>query len=443
MANKLQNFIKNITTTLAGSHEEVAQIEALAQNPNIHPYYRPMLMLKEFLKFEAGGGLLLLLCAILALIIANSGWGGLYHTVLHETTGIVGVGGLAFEKSIIHWINDGLMAVFFFLVGLEVKREMTTGVLRTWASRSLPTIAAMGGIIAPAGVFLAVIYLAADLGQAEQLSAGWAVPAATDIAFAVGVFALLGRRLPASLKIFLLALAIIDDIAAVLIIAVFYTADLGVVQLTGAAVCFAVLLTLNFMGVRSAAFYVVFGVIMWAFVLKSGVHATLAGVATALTIPMAEKQGGKCLLSELEHDLHPFVAFLVLPLFAFANAGVSLKGVTIDVLWAPLTLAIGLGLLVGKPLGVFGFSWAAIKLGVAPRLEGANMGQIFGVSILAGIGFTMSLFIGTLAFPNTGNSYILEAKIGILLGSALSAIIGLTVLFFSSRTKGQKAAATT
>jgi NhaA family Na+:H+ antiporter len=357
---------------------------------------------------------------------------------LHETKGVVGVGGLVFEKSIIHWINDGLMAIFFFLVGLEVKREMTTGVLRTWTERSLPSVAAIGGIAVPAAVFWFVITQVAAPEMVGSYMDGWAIPAATDIAFAVGIFAILGRHLPSSLKAFLLALAIIDDIAAVVIIALFYTNDLGTFQLAGAAGCFAILMMLNLLGVRSTAYYIVFGVIMWAFVLKSGVHATLAGVATAFTIPMAEKEGQKCLVTELEHDQHPFVAFFVLPLFAFANAGVQLENTTLDALFAPLTLAITLALFIGKQVGIFSFTWVALKLKIGRMPQGATFMQIWGVSILAGIGFTMSLFIGTLAFPEAEISYILETKIGILLGSALSAIMGLTVLWFSSKTNRQK-----
>lgn len=433
MFKLLQDFIQRLAHVLSGTPEEVRRIDALAEDRTINPYYRPMLMMQEFFKFEAGGGLLLMLCAIAALITANSALGPMYENTLHHTKGIIGVGDVVFEKTIIHWINDGLMALFFFLVGLEVKRELGTGMMSTWNQRVLPTLAAFGGIAVPALIYYGIVNILAN-GDATELTVGWAIPAATDIAFAIGIFALLGQYLPTSLKVFLLALAIIDDIGAVIIIALFYTSDLSQTQLYGAGICLALLILMNIINLRSRIWYVLLGLTMWAFVVKSGVHATLAGIALAFTIPMDKDKDGNSMLTEFEHGLHPFVAFLVLPLFAFANAGVNLEGVTLDKVLSPITLGIVAGLVLGKQLGIFGISWLAIKLRIAKMPIGANFTQLWGVSILAGIGFTMSLFIGTLAFPGTENLFMLETKLGILIGSGLSAIIGLTVLWFSTRT---------
>lgn len=433
MFKLLQDFIQRLAHVLSGTPEEVRRIDALAEDRTINPYYRPMLMMQEFFKFEAGGGLLLLMCAIGALFVANSALGPMYENTLHNTKGIIGIGDVVFEKTIIHWINDGLMALFFFLVGLEVKRELGTGMMSTWNQRVLPTLAAFGGMAVPALIFFGVVHMLATDGEVAELTVGWAIPAATDIAFAIGIFALLGQHLPTSLKVFLLALAIIDDIGAVIIIALFYTSDLSQTQLYGAGVCLALLILMNIINFRSRIWYVLLGLTMWAFVVKSGVHATLAGVALAFTIPMNKDEAGNSMLTEFEHGLHPFVAFLVLPLFAFANAGVNLEGITMDKLLSPVTLGIIAGLVVGKQLGIFGISWLAIKLHIAKMPMGANFMQLWGVSILAGIGFTMSLFIGTLAFPGTENLFMLETKLGILIGSSLSAIMGLTVLWFSTR----------
>ena len=433
MLKLLQDFIQRLAHVLSGTPEEIRRIDALAADRTINPYYRPMLMMQEFFRFEAGGGLLLLLCAVAAMIVANSGLGPTYEETLHHTKGIIGIGDVVFEKTIIHWINDGLMALFFFLVGLEVKRELSTGMMSTWRQRILPTLAAFGGMAVPALVFFGIVHLLATDGDVAELTVGWAIPAATDIAFAIGIFALLGQYLPTSLKVFLLALAIIDDIGAVIIIALFYTSELSQTQLYGAGVCFALLTAMNIINFRGRIWYVLLGLTMWAFVVKSGVHATLAGVALAFTIPMEKDKEGNSMLTEFEHGLHPFVAFLVLPLFAFANAGVNLEGVTLDKVFSPVTLGIVGGLVIGKQLGIFGVSWLAIKLHIAKMPLGANFLQLWGVSILAGIGFTMSLFIGTLAFPGTENLFMLETKLGILIGSGLSAIMGLTVLWFSTR----------
>lgn len=385
--------------------------------------------LRNFVKHEAFGGMLLIACALAALIVANSPLHHWYETLLHETTGIVGMGSFVIEKHIIHWINDGLMALFFFLIGLEVKREMTEGLLSSWSQRVLPGMAAVGGMALPALVYVAVIWGAPDFAT---LSRGWAIPAATDIAFAVGIFALLGKRLPISLKVFLLALAIFDDVGAVIIIALFYTADLGLVELSGAGICFALLMTLNRLHVSRTSWYIALGVVMWAFVLKSGVHATLAGILLALTIPMHTKHGHGNMVHRLEQDIHPLVAYIILPIFAFANAGVYLLDFSTDMLFAPLTLAVALGLFVGKQVGILSFVWLALKLKLARVPKDATWMQIWGVTLLAGIGFTMSLFIGSLAFPAEMAEYRVETKIGILLGSFVSAVGGLLVLWLAS-----------
>lgn len=389
----------------------------------------PARALRDFIKHESFGGVLLILCAMAALIVANSPLHHWYENLLHHTTGIVGVGSFMIEKHVIHWINDGLMAIFFFLIGLEVKREMTEGLLSTWSQRVLPGAAAVGGMALPALVYLVIISGSPDF---STLSRGWAIPAATDIAFAVGIFALLGKRLPISLKVFLLALAIFDDVGAVIIIALFYTADLGIVELLGALGCFAVLMTMNRLHVSRTSWYILIGIIMWAFVLKSGVHATLAGILLALTIPMHTKEGHGNMVVRLEQDIHPIVAYIVLPIFAFANAGVYLWDVTVGMLMAPLTLAIALGLFIGKQIGILSFVWLVLKLKLARMPLGASWMQIWGVTMLAGIGFTMSLFIGSLAFPAEMAEYRVETKLGILIGSFISAVTGIVLLWLSS-----------
>lgn len=389
----------------------------------------PMAALRNIVKHEAFPGMLLIACAVAALIVANSPLYGWYYSMLHDTKGVIGLGSFVIEKHLLHWINDGLMAIFFFLIGLEVKREMMEGLLSTWPQRALPGMAAIGGMTAPALVYMAVIWGAPDF---ETLSRGWAIPAATDIAFAIGIFALLGKRLPISLKVFLLALAIFDDVGAVVIIALFYTADLGISELMGALVCLAVLVAMNRLHVGRTSWYIIVGLVMWALVLKSGVHATLAGIVLALTIPMRTKGGGN-MLHRLEEDIHPLVAYIVLPVFAFANAGVYLLDVSLEMILAPLTMAIALGLFLGKQIGILGFVWLTLKLKMARMPQGATWMQIWGVTLLAGIGFTMSLFIGSLAFPADMLVYRIEAKIGILLGSFTSAIVGVALLWFSSK----------
>jgi NhaA family Na+:H+ antiporter len=373
-----------------------------------------------FLQHEAAGGLVLLGAAALALILQNSPLSWLYDALLN-TPLTARVGALLIDKPLLHWINDGLMAIFFFLVGLEIKRELLIGELSTAKQALLPLIAALGGMIVPA-----LIYTGINWGGPVALR-GWAIPAATDIAFAVGVLALLGPRVPPSLKVFLLALAIIDDLGAIIIIAVFYTADLSLVALGLAGIGIATLSILNRSGVVRIAPYVLVGLFIWLCVLKSGVHATLSGVVTALAIPLTVPRGEKqSPLARLEDGLQPWVAFGVLPLFAFANAGVSLVGMTLAKMLSEIPLGIALGLFLGKPIGIFAFSLAAIRLRLAGKPEGATWAQLFGVAILGGIGFTMSLFIGMLAFVDPERAA--EIRIGVLLGSITSAIVGYLVL---------------
>ncbi|AWK86501.1 Na+/H+ antiporter NhaA [Azospirillum thermophilum] len=392
----------------------------------------PITAIRKFLELEAAGGILLVLAALVAMVLANSPGSPLYSGFL-ATPVAVQVGALAIAKPLLLWINDGLMAVFFLLVGLEIKREMLEGELSSLSSAGLPAIAALGGMIMPAAVYLAI-----NWGN-PATTAGWAIPAATDIAFALGVLALLGTRAPASLKLFLLALAIMDDLGAIVIIALFYTADLSLAALGLAGVGLAVLFAMNRMGVTRIAAYVLVGVFLWVCVLKSGVHATLAGVATAFAIPLrtagGERQASP--LHHLEHTLHPWVAFGILPLFAFANAGVPLTGLTPASLLAPVPLGIALGLFLGKQIGVMGFTWVAIRLGLGRLPEGASWVQFYGMSLLTGIGFTMSLFIGGLAF--SGDEYAAAVRIGVLSGSILCAVAGYLVLHLASARSARSA----
>lgn len=372
--------------------------------------------LHRFFSSDASGGIILIIAAVVAMLMANigvtSGW---YHAFL-ETPVQLRVGALEINKNMLLWINDALMAVFFLLIGLEVKRELMQGSLASLRQAAFPIIAAIGGMIVPALLYLAFNY--ADPITRE----GWAIPAATDIAFALGVLALLGN-VPLALKIFLMALAIIDDLGAIVIIALFYTSDLSLLSLGVAACAILVLAALNLCGVRRTGIYILVGVVLWTAVLKSGVHATLAGVIVGFFIPLKEKHG-RSPAKRLEHVLHPWVAYLILPLFAFANAGVSLQGVTIDGLTSVLPLGIIAGLLIGKPLGISLFCWLALRLKVAQLPEGTNFQQIMAVGILCGIGFTMSIFIASLAFGNVDPELINWAKLGILIGSLLSAVIG-------------------
>jgi NhaA family Na+:H+ antiporter len=378
-----------------------------------------------FFHHEAAGGLLLVVAALVALLASNSPLAWLYDGFLHTPVG-VRVGDLALDKSLLHWINDGLMAIFFFLVGLEIKRELLQGELSTFGQAVLPAIAAIGGMVAPA-----IIYVAINTGDPVALR-GWAIPTATDIAFAVGVLALLGPRIPSSLKIFLLALAIIDDLGAIIIIALFYTDNLSLLSLSLALAGIVVLAALNARGVTRLAPYLLTGIFIWVCVLKSGVHATLAGVAVALAIPLTSRaEGEPSLLEQLEESLHPWVAFAVLPLFAFANAGVSLQGLSLENLLEPIPLGIAAGLFAGKAIGVFGATWIAVMGGLAGKPDGATWLQILGIALLSGIGFTMSLFIGMLAFPDPAEAASL--RLGVLTGSLLSAVVGYLILAASVR----------
>lgn len=374
--------------------------------------------LGRFFKMEAAGGLVLMLCAVLAFIASNSALSPLYDTFLN-VPGQVRIGDLNIQKPLLLWVNDLWMAVFFFLVGLEIKRELLEGSLSSRETLMLPCIAAVGGMIAPA-----LIYAGINWGDAVALR-GWAIPAATDIAFALGVLALLGSRVPIGLKVFLTAVAIVDDLGAIVIIAMFYTADLNLTSLGLAAMGVLALVIANRCGVRAVPVYLAIGAFMWVCVLKSGVHATLAGVATALAIPLAgASPEDDSPLKELEHDLHPLVAWLILPTFAFANAGVSLAGVQWSALLQPVTLGIACGLVLGKVIGVFGASWIAIKLGITRLPEGATHSAMFGVALLCGIGFTMSLFIGTLAWEQDAGGMAVAVRLGVLGGSIIAAVLG-------------------
>lgn len=370
----------------------------------------------NFLSQESAGGILLMVAVVLAMLMANSPLSGIYQGFL-DTEMQIRVGSLDIDKTLIHWINDGLMAIFFMLIGLEVKRELLEGALSSRAQASLPTFAAIGGMAFPAGVYLLFNY-----GN-PITQAGWAIPAATDIAFALGIMALLGSRVPVALKVFLLALAIIDDLGVVVIIAIFYSTDLSMVSLVVAAVAILGLIGLNRRGVTALGPYGVLGLILWIAVLKSGVHATLAGVIIAFCIPLRAKDGSSPSES-LEHSLHPWSTFIILPIFAFANAGVDLSGMSFGDLFSPVPVGIALGLLVGKPLGVLFFSYLAVKLKWAVLPEGVGWRHIAPVAVMCGIGFTMSMFISSLAFVGEGAAYGDFARLGILVGSLLSAVIG-------------------
>tara|TARA_Y100001956_G_scaffold79015_1_gene91573 strand:- start:1344 stop:2531 length:1188 start_codon:yes stop_codon:yes gene_type:complete len=373
-------------------------------------------IIRDFFKMESAGGILLVITAAIAMTIANSPLADVYQSTLHSY--VLGM-------SVSHWINDGLMAVFFLLIGLEVKRELLEGALKSKETAIFPAIAAVGGMLAPALVY--VLFNSADPAAIQ----GWAIPAATDIAFALGIMALLGKRVPVSLKVFLLALAIIDDLGVVVIIALFYTSELSTSALAVGFAMTALLFFLNSKHVTKLTPYLIVGFILWVAVLKSGVHATLAGVVIGFAIPLKGDNGSYSPLKHMEHALHPYVAFAILPVFAFANAGISLEGVSLSSLGTALPLGIALGLLVGKPLGIFSFSWAAVKLGVAKLPEGINFKHIFAVSVLCGIGFTMSIFISSLAFGQANVEFDTYARLGILMGSTVSAILGYVLLRMS------------
>ena len=381
----------------------------------------------RFFSHEASGGILLMLSALAAMIVANSALSGLYESVLGAKFSVL-INGEGLSKPLILWINDGLMAIFFFLIGLELKREILEGKLKNPSDIILPGVAAIGGMALPALVF--VLF---NWNIVENIS-GWAIPAATDIAFALGILALVGSRAPVSLKVFLLTLAILDDLGAIIIIALFYTAELKVDYLFLALLPLAGLLWLNIKGAHRIAPALLLGAIMWYFVLKSGVHATLAGVVTAFCIPLKDKWG-KSPLHSLENGLTPYVLYLIIPIFAFANAGVVLKGMTFNDLLAPLPLGIALGLIVGKQVGVFGLTMLMVKTGIAKMPHGATALHIYGISCLAGVGFTMSLFIGGLSFADA--EMMNQVRLGVLSGSIVSGILGYSALMLASRQSSQ------
>jgi len=378
---------------------------------------------REFLRLESAGGILLVMAALVAIVLANSPLRGVYDSLLHVPV-TVAIGKLVLDKPLLLWINDGLMAIFFFLVGLEIKREILEGELSNRDQIVLPVVAAIGGFVVPA-----LIYVAFNRGDPAAMN-GWAIPAATDIAFALGVLSLLSDRVPLSVKVFVTTLAIIDDLMAILVIAVFYSGDLSLVALGLGALGVVVLVLLNKFGVTRVSAYALVGVAIWVCVLKSGVHATLAGVIVALAVPLrAENAHGHSPARHLEHSLHPWVAFGILPVFAFANAGVSFEGMGLDSLLEPIPLGISLGLFAGKQIGVFLVVWIVVVLGLAKRPSGASWGMIYGASVLTGIGFTMSLFIGTLAFEHdAGFNFEAAVRLGVLAGSLLSAVVGYLVM---------------
>ena len=377
---------------------------------------------KEFLQLESSGGILLLIAAVLAMIAKNSP-AQIFYDALLTTPVEIRIGAFEIAKPLLLWINDGLMAIFFFLIGLEIKREVIAGELSDLTRVVLPIIAALGGMLVPA-----IIYAYINWGDPVAIK-GWAIPAATDIAFALGVLALLGSRIPQSLKLFLMTLAIIDDLGAIVIIAIFYTVDLSLPSLLLAASAIAGLFILNRKGVLDLVPYLLIGVILWAAVLKSGVHATLAGVITAFFIPFRKEPGAELTqLERLEHDLHPAVVYGILPLFAFANSGISFGGITFESFIHPVPLGIAAGLFVGKQLGVFGFTWLAVKMKISRLPPDFSWAQLYGVALLCGIGFTMSLFVGSLAFEQGGPDIAVDDRLGILFGSLVSGLAGYGVL---------------
>ena len=389
-----------------------------------------MNFIEEFIKKESSSGILLIAVTILALLLKNSFLSDYYTAFLH-TPVEVRFADLHIAKPLLLWINDGLMAIFFLLIGLEVKREFLEGQLSSPAQLALPGIAAIGGMVIPA-----CFYLFINLGD-ETAIRGWAIPTATDIAFALGIVALLGNRIPLSLKVFLMALAIIDDLGAIVIIALFYTVELSTTSIIVAASALTILVIMNRLGVAKKAAYIIVGVVLWVSVLKSGVHATLAGVALAFTIPLqcTRKDNGESysMSKDMEHDLHYWVAFFILPLFAFVNAGVDLRNVSIEQMSSGVPLGIMAGLFLGKQIGVFGFSWLAIRFGIAKLPEQASWLQLYGIAILTGIGFTMSLFVDSLAFTD-GNLYQQADKLAVLLASFAAGVAGYIVLRLAKNT---------
>ena len=380
---------------------------------------------KWFFQLEAASGLVLLIAAIIALVISNSNLSELYFGTLEQYL-FIGVNNFGLKLSVHHWINDLLMAVFFFFVTLEIKREFIQGELSNLKKALLPIIGAVGGMVIPA-----LVYVLINLGNSETLN-GWAIPSATDIAFSLGILSLLGSRVPISLKIFLTALAIIDDLGAILIIAFFYSGDLSISYLSLILISYILLLILNKFGIKKFIPYLIIGSFMWFFTYKSGIHATIAGVLLASTIPHRAKEKDFSLLIKLEHAISPYVAFIIMPIFAFANAGVNLTGLSFSSLLAPVPLGILLGLFVGKQVGVMVISYLAVKLGAAQMPDKSNWLSLYGVSILTGIGFTMSLFVGNLAFVEN-TQYMDGVKIGVLSGSLLSTIFGYFILLYACK----------
>ncbi|WP_448569165.1 Na+/H+ antiporter NhaA [Thalassotalea ganghwensis] len=373
--------------------------------------------IQTFLKREASSGIILMFAALTAMIIANSPLSSYYDLFL-DIPVQVSVGSFIIAKPLLLWINDGLMALFFFLVGLELKREFLEGDLSKPGQITLPAIGAVGGMVVPA-----LCYVAFNYDNPEALN-GWAIPTATDIAFALGILALIGSKVPLQLKVFLTSLAIFDDLGAIIVIALFYTEQLSVTSLVVSALVIIGLFILNRKGVKDTSPYIFFGIVLWVAVLKSGVHATLAGVVLALFIPIHGKEGEPSPLKSLEHNLHAMVAFIILPIFAFANAGINLTNVGINEVLSPVPMGIIVGLILGKQLGVFGFCFIAIKLGIAKLPENVNWALLYGVATLCGVGFTMSLFIGSLAFEQTSANVVFQDRLGIIIGSLISGIMG-------------------
>ena len=382
----------------------------------------PFRTIREFMRLEAAAGIVLFVAAVLALIIDNTSWSAYYQHALEYPLSL-DFGFWKLTKPLILWVNEGLMMIFFLLVGLEVKREMFEGELRGWAKASLPAFAAVGGMVVPA-----LIYVFFNYGDATALR-GWAIPTATDIAFSLGILSLLGSRVPPALKVFLTALAIFDDIGGIVIIAVFYTQHIAWALLLLALICLLILFLLNRFAVTNFLPYVIVGILLWGFVLKSGVHATLAGVALGFAVPLQDKKTpGRSPLRDWEHGLHPWVAFLILPIFAFCNAGISFAGMHVTDLLAPIPLGIAAGLLFGKQFGVWLAVWMAVRFKCARMPHGATWRGVYGIGLVSGVGFTMSLFIGTLAFARFDPQYLTAVRLGVLTGSFVSGLLGYLLL---------------